>query len=493
VDETQFKIHYQSLLVNGGQDRRPSALVDIIIAMCMQYATSTMPAEAQGMLVEGKDALVAGRWHYWRGQKLLKYELDSPSLSTLQCHLLCAVYTCGGSFHNLMNSTVGLAVSTAYILGLHLDPPPTMAEKDREMRRRLWWAVYLMDSKSGMKLGRPFMLSSSYVMPSLPSDTLEAAASSGSMFAPIGQNATWLSYNLHTVELYMKVRTAYTAFFDQDIHLQKGQALWATHEAQNSSVEVLNAHAQSLHEWVGGIPESLKLKRQNNGQPLSTDFTSIILEPFTPPWLQRQRLLLEHTYHHLSLNLYRPFISFTLKPLANSIAEELAMRCTSHAIMLTMITHQALTESTLFDGWHEAFFCQWNAVMTLVGFVILFPSSTLSTQAKHAIQLAILVFDNFGAKFSVAANAAKIVRDLSVKLEVLARPSDLESNTAIIPQDYEINSSSLVSVDQALPSQDLFDALDFNLFDMAVDIDFWNSVDNLWPDVNNLSQFQVEI
>jgi hypothetical protein len=493
VDETQFKNHYQSLLVNGGQNRKPSALVDIIIAMCMQYATSTMPAETQGMLAEGKDALVAGRWHYWRGQKLLQYELDSPSLSTLQCHLLCAVYTCGGSFHNLMISTVGLAVSTAYMLGLHLDPPPTMPEKDREMRRRLWWAVYLMDSKSGMKLGRPFMLSSSYFMPSLPSDTLEAAASSGSMFTPIGQNATWLSYNLHTVQLYMKVRTAYTAFYDHESHLQERQALWPNHQAQNSGAEVLNAYAQSIHQWVDGIPESLKLKRQNNGQSSSTDFSSIVLEPFTPPWLQRQRLLLEHTYHHLCVNLYRPFISFTLKPLSDSISEELAMRCASHAIMLTMITHQALTESTLFDGWHEAFFCQWNAVMTLVGFVMLFPSSTLSYQAKHAIELAILVFDNFGAKFSVAANAAKIVRDLSVKIEVLKRSSDLEFNTATISQDFEVGSLSSVSVDQALPSQDLFNAPDFNLFDMAVDIDFWNSADTLWPDLENLSQFQAEI
>lgn len=493
VDETQFKNHYHSLLVNGGQDRRPSALVDIIIAMCMQYATSTMPAETQGMLVEGKDALVAGRWHYWRGQKLLKYELDSPSLSTLQCHLLCAVYTCGGSFHNLMNSTVGLAVSTAYMLGLHLDPPPTMPEKDREMRRRLWWAVYLMDSKSGMKLGRPFIISSSYAMPSLPSDTLEAAASSGSMFAPIGRNATWLSYNLHTVQLYMKVRTAYTTFFDQDIHLPEGQRLWINFEDQNSSAEVLKAHTQSLHQWVDGVPESLKLKRQTEGHSLSTDFTSIFLEPFTPPWLQRQRLLLEHTYHHLSVNLYRPFISFTLKPLADSIAEELAMRCASHAIMLTMITRQALTESTLFDGWHEAFFCQWNAVMTLVGFVMLFPSSTLFNQAKYAIELAILIFDNFGAKFSVAANAAKIVRDLSVTIEVLARTSDLESNTATIPDGFEVGSLSSVSADQALPSQGLFDAPDFNLFDMAVDIDFWNSVDTLWPDLDNLPQFQAEI
>lgn len=493
VDETQFKKHYQSLLMNGGQDRKPSALVDVIIAMCMQYATSTMPAETQGLLVEGKDALVAGRWHYWRGQKLLTLELDNPSLSTLQCHLLCAVYICGGSFHNMMDGTVGLAVRTAYMLGLHLDPPSTMPEKDREMQRRLWWAVYLMDSKACMKLGRPFMLSSSHAMPSLPSDTLEAAASSGSMFAPIGQNATWLSYNLHIVRLYIKIRTAYTDLYDHDIYLQGDRTLWANHEAQNSSAEILKAHTESFHEWVDCVPESLKLKRQNNGQPISTDFTSIILEPFTPPWLQQQRLLLEHTYHHLSVNLYRHFISFSLKPPAGSMAEELAMRCASHAIMLTIITHQALTESSILDGWHEAFFCQWNSVMTLIGFVILFPTSTLYSQAKHAIELATLVFDNFGAKFSVATNAAKIVRELFVKIEGLANSSQLEYNNLVVSQDFEANSSFSDSVGQGIPSHGLFDVPDFNLFDMAVDIDFWNSVDALWPDIDLSSQFQVEL
>jgi hypothetical protein len=158
LTETHFKKHYQSLWMTSGTTRRPSALVNIVIAMCMQYYFCTLPSESQGILVEGKDAMVAGRWHYWRGQALLTYELESPSISTLQCHLLCAIYLCGGSFQNRMENSVSLAIRVAYTLGLHIDPPSTMAEPDRELRRRLWWAVFLMDTKSGMKLGHPFML-----------------------------------------------------------------------------------------------------------------------------------------------------------------------------------------------------------------------------------------------------------------------------------------------------------------------------------------------
>lgn len=487
VHEAQFKQHYQSLWVNGGQSRKPSALVDIIIAMCMQYATSTMPTETQGSLVEGKDALVAGRWHYWRGQKLLEYELDSPSLSTLQCHLLCAVYVCGGSFHNLVDISLGLAVRTAYMLGLHLEPPHTMPETDREMRRRLWWAVHLMDSKVGMKLGRPFMLSSSHAMPSLPSDTLQVAASSGSTFAPIGNNATWLSYGLCLVQLYKKAREAHTAFFEQPILSRGSHALWTDHKAQDSSVEVLAAHAQSLHEWAESVPEALKMARQNNGLPLSVDFTALIIEPFTPPWLQRQRLLLEHTYHHLSINIYRPLISFGLKPLEGSKSAHIAIKCASHSIMLTRITHQALTESSVLDGWHEAFHCQWNAVVTLVGFILLFPHSNMFKEAREAVELAILVFDNFGAKFSVAANASKITRDLSVKIDIFSKHSQADGNLdgATAHFDDLLMFPTPMDQGQGVYSNDLVDTSTFNLFDMATDIDFWNNVDILWPDLDN--------
>ncbi|CAI7576550.1 unnamed protein product [Penicillium palitans] len=496
LDETGFKKHYQSLWVSGGKERKPSALVDVIIAMCMQYGISALPSDAQGSLVEGKDALVAGRWHFWRGQTLLTYELESPCLSTLQCHLLCAVYLCGGSFHNMLDNSIGQAVRTAYALGLHLDPPPSMPEQDREMRRRLWWAVYLMDSKAGMKLGRPFLLRDSHVMPFLPSDSLEAARMSGSGFAPIGNNSTWLSYNLHQTELYIKVRVAYTSFYDRDLQLRNGQTIWDDRHALEASAEVLFPHIQILKEWSNTVPDSLKLKRQNNGTPLSTEGTRLLFEQFAPLWLQRQRVLLEHSYHHLSVNLYRPLISFSSKPSLGSRAEEIAMRCASHAIMLSKITQQVLVETSILDGWHEAFHCQWNAAMTLIGFVMVYPDELLAIEARNAIGLAVDVFDNFGAKFSVAANAAKITRDLCAKVDFLAKHSQSQrdplNGVQTISMDDSMGISQGLSFDTSSGSYTNVLAPDLSLFDMAVDVDFWNNLDALWPEADNLFQFQSE-
>ncbi|KAL6232425.1 hypothetical protein BDW75DRAFT_247156 [Aspergillus navahoensis] len=496
LDEAQFKKHYQSLWIAGGKERRASSLVDIVVAMCMQYHTSTLPLASQGFLVDGKDALVAGRWHYWRGQTLLTYELESPSISTLQCHLLCAVYLCGGSFHNMMDSAVSIAARTAYILGLHVDPPPSMPEPEREMRRRLWWAVYIMDSKAGMKLGRPFRLSDSHAMPALPSDSFEAATMSGSTFAPIGENTTWLSFNLYHTKLYVTIRAAHISFFNTDFHLQDGQTIWDDPRALQASAEVLAQYTPRLEVWSDSVPDALKLLRQGNGKPFSTGGMPLLLEQFAPPWLQRQRVLLELAYHHLCINLYRPMISFSCEPSPGGLVEEFAMRCAAHAVSLSTITHQVLEETSILDGWHEAFYCQWNAAMTLIGVVMVYPYSPIAAEIKDAIGLAVAVFQNFGAKFPVAANAMKIIRCLLLKADLLAG-QDLNQNhneylaspeatlwddLSSLRREYPFNGNP---VPDTVDGNGNMGQSELDLLDLAVDVDFWNSVDMLWPEANN--------
>jgi hypothetical protein len=362
IDEAEFRKHYQTLWVASSKVRKPSALVDIVLAMCMQYAISSLPASKQGNLAENNDATIAGRKHYRRCQRLVTYELESPTISTLQCHLLCAIYLCGGSFHNMVDSSCGLAVRTAYMLGLHLEPPKTMPQQEQEHRRRLWWAVYLLDSKSNMKLGRPFLVQDSHSMARLPSDSLENAMVSGSTFGPLGDNATWLSFNLHKTTLYMVTRAAHTAFYDKDIGLHDGQTIWDDSQALKAAAELLEPYTKHLDEWVRGVPNALKTKRQNDGRPLSTDSSALEIEQFAPLWLQRQRLLLELTYHNLCLNLYRPFIPLVSAPLPGPSAEKTGVLCAAHAIAYTNIAHQVLSSTSILDGWHEVFQWQWKYV-----------------------------------------------------------------------------------------------------------------------------------
>ncbi|RDW82837.1 hypothetical protein BP6252_03949 [Coleophoma cylindrospora] len=484
IDEAEFKQHYQSLWMTSGNARKPSALVDIVLAMCMQYAISTLPVSEQGNIAGSTDATIAGRWLYRRCQKLLTYEMDSPSISTLQCHLLCAIYLCGGSFHNMVGTSSGLAVSIAYILGLHLEPPQDMPEREQEQRRRLWWAVALLDSKTSMKLGRPFLLHDSYTMPRLPSDSPQAAMLSGSTFAPLGDNATWLSFNLHNIKLYMAVRKAQTAFYDTDFGLRDGQIILDDYQALETCAELLLPHMKYLEEWVNGVPNALKTKRHNDGCPFSTDCSALEIEQFAPLWLQRQRLLLELTYHHLCVDLYRFFISLDSVSTSSLLVESMATACAAHAIALTKIANQVLSSTSILDG------C---ATITLVGFVFTYPQGLSTPLARNAIDLSAAVFDNFGAKFAVAVGAANIVRDLCLKVDFLAmqNQSQRASNREEAPitnyresheQVFLDNNSSMANLGNIDAGfYDMTYGSNEDLMDVALSVDFWGDLDTLWP------------
>ncbi|OBR13035.1 Thiamine repressible genes regulatory protein thi1 [Colletotrichum higginsianum IMI 349063] len=487
VNEAEFKKAYQALYVDvpPGHVRKPSALVDIVVAMCMQYGASTMPSGCQGRIVEDNDSTIAGRWHYRRAQALLAGEMESPTISTLQCHLLSALYVCGASFHNMADNIGGLAVRTAYMLGLHIDPSPTMAEAERQHRRRLWWAVYLLDSKIGMKLGRPFLLhSSSHAMPQLPDDQLGTSVLSGSTFAPIASNATWLSFSLHQLNLFRTVRAAHTALYSQDYGLTVDKTMWDDASSLEKAACQLSSHTLALDKWAENVPDALKTHRETQGCPLSTDGTALIFEQYAPLWLQRQRLLLELEYHHMCGNLFRPFVSFGSEPSQGSLAEAMAIRSVDHAIALSKITLQALSSTAILDGWHEAFQWQWNAAITLAGFILASPSHPSASPARNALDLTLSVFDTFGASFGTAANAAVVVRMLCEKIDIAASMSRSnaswdasEAASNDVPTGHGDSSTGDGfpdrMVDGSMDSLSTFGGQGFDFLQLAVGVDSW--------------------
>ncbi|CAM1505932.1 Fc.00g115690.m01.CDS01 [Cosmosporella sp. VM-42] len=494
LNEASFKEHYRSLWATGGDVRTPSALVDIVIALCMQYGVSMLPSTRQKLFMDDRDdATVAGRWYYLRCQRLLAYELESPSISTLQCQILCSIYLCCGTFQNMADSYCGMAVRTAYMLGIHLDPPESMSMKDRELRRRLWWALYVLDSKVGMKLGRPFLLHQSKVTPRLPGQNFEIAMQSGSGFSPLGDNVTWLSFNLEHAKLFRAARTAYTAFYGRDLDTQSAGSDVAVSE---KDAEFLESCMMETGKWANDVPGVLKTKRKNNGHSFSTDGSGLDIEQFAPLWLQRQRLLLELIYHHLCTNLYRPFICFD--PEQSSIkADKAAIKSALHSIALTNILHQVFSSTSVLNGWCEVFQWQWNAAMTLVGFVLAYPDGVTTAAARSGIDLAVVVLDIYGKSITVAKSAANIIRNLATKVDIFTqhRPgkqTSLMGNKKAeekIPIGYGTLTPDASQVSDGVESGLMFDDLNTaslqNVFNMAFDVDHWTDLNMLWPNGGN--------
>ncbi|RWA06437.1 hypothetical protein EKO27_g8669 [Xylaria grammica] len=479
LDEADFKKHYRSLATKPGQPRKPSPLVDIVIAVNMQV----------GMAVAQRNSARA-----------LPVTEEAPTLMTVQCHILSAMYTCFAGFQNMCHVALSLAVRSAHMIGLHTEPPSDLPFASQELRRRVWWTLYTFESKVCMKLGRPFYTDTDPTSCDLPAHDHEAASLAGSDFAHLDENATWLTFTLYQVKLAQAARKVHTAFYDKYSDFydgNTGQVIYDDPAALERYAEFLPTVMKPLDDWAESVPNSLRIKRSGDGRPFSTDRSSIVVEQFVPPWLQRQRLLLELLFHVNKSNLYRPFVCFPSTatestPLGNMCLSH-AASAAEHSVTLTRIFHHVVTNTDLLVGWHEPFQWQWNGALMLAGYLFACPTSDIAPSVREAIDLSIAVFEDFGRSFGTSLGAATLMRDLAIKIDFLAelmRGSNPQATT--LPSVPEPATEQFATGAEVVPSandipftQDLFaGSMDMK---MAYSVDNSGDLDMLWPPIGNVS------
>ena len=502
LHEAEFKEYYRSLWADPGQPRKPSALVDILLALCMQRGVAAMASVRGDKPVAFCDASIAGRQHFRRYRRLVQYEMESPTIATLQSHLLCTIYLGNGTFTNMADSEFVIAARTAYMLGLHKEPPPALPYRERELRKRLWWSLYMIDAKLGNNFGRPFQLYRSSAEPSLPEDGCHAVMESGSHFASPSGDTSWLSFHIQQIKLFITAREVHTAFYSKRLDIRDDQTIWDDPNVLEAHAQFMQPYLNTMEEWKNRIPSALKTRRQGNGEPLSTDGTAIDMEQFSPVWLQRQRVLLELMYHNLCVYQLRPFITFSSTP-SGPLAEQSALKSALHAITLTNLLHQVLTTSPIMAGWHEAFFWQWNAVVTLAGFVLAYPRSPSNPTARRAIDVAVTVFDMFTDSCLVSGGAADITRKLAAQVDLLMQlgqgVTGVASNGWVggAPTPGFVDGSLVATGLDAPGTSDGSMSLDFSdgsvasaqdVFQMVAAVDQWSGLDLLWPPGDTWSQ-----
>lgn len=504
VDEVEFRRHYASLWEPSKPYRKQSPLVDLVLALCLQYGYTFIPRDTSSDRDGASDdATMAGRWYYRRAQSLLTADLESPTITTVQSLIFSITYLCCASFQNMAHVTMAQAVRTAQILGLHLEPPADMPLAERELRKRIWWVLWTIEAKTSSKLGRPISADRSQFTVTLPSDNMEAASANGATLGAYG-NVTWLTYAVQMHKLVIAsfdIHQAIYTKYGEAITQSNTNSLYKDPQALESCAELLATRIPALKAWADQVPSDMKTPRRQGGEPFAIDRTPVDTDPLAPTWLQRQRICLELMYHTQFVNLCRPFVAFysnasTYTP----IAERHAAACVNHAIAHTLIMHQVVTETDFMGGWSEFFFWQWNAAITITGFILAYPIHPSTANARKALEKAVAIFDNFGGNFCVAADAAKITRDLMSKADLLAgrlRDGIAPGTTLdkVAGADATTNGGEVINMtDDGLAWLDPSEQNDPNYFsefmDWALSVDQFNSFERFFDSNNPADPFQ---
>jgi hypothetical protein len=441
LDEADFRAHHNSLWTVPWESRKTSPLVDIVLAICMQYATALLPLDLTSTTIsaeeKGKDAATAGRSYYRRCQSLLQEELEGPSIVTLQCRIFSVIYLSNAGSKNAAYAMLAMACRTGVIMGLHREPLNDLDENEKNKQRRLWWTVYILELKAVLELGRHMGINMSQVTARLP--TIEPESGTVSIPGRTASSGLTSSFttNLQWSRLILAWRSVYVTFYHKCADLlgpSHHKSLYENALALESCAEFLSTKMEYLKIWLRELPESLKAKRRAAGEPLSTDGTPLDFPPTLPFVQQRQQIFLELHYHSVAVNLLRPFICFSSPSRLNyPVTEAHAISCLEHAMMVTDIIHQALIETDLLHGWLETFHWLVNAFLSLIGYVISHPAGERTAKARISVKKALSTFDILSSSLAMASTYAKIARDLSAKADLLSDNLITESMTLDSP------------------------------------------------------------
>lgn len=430
LNEKEFREYYNSLWTNTFSPieakRKPSALVDSILALCVQYGTAFTVAHKPSADIEEADHVsFAGRELHRRSQKSLSCEYEAPTISTLQCLVYSVVYLINASLLNSGRQTLAVAVGIAYALGIQHEAIDNASAAQSSLRRRIWWTLFLLDSKICLEFGRPCLIDASNMTCDLPSSDLLEAADFGSSLSLAFADINWLAFHTQCIKLIVTVRTINISFYEKCSEVStahKGTDLYDNLDLLESCADHLLRSMKGLQDWVRNVPGALKTPRKGTGEPFSTARSAIELDPYLPLWLQRQRLLLELLYHNLTMSLHRPFIRFPSSCVATFQASvDHSVSCLSHAIVTTSILNQVLNEGEILNRWHQAYQSQWDAALSMLGFGLAHPVCPHSPSARRAIHTAIANFDTLAANSCfLATDAGSITRSLLDKIDLFA-------------------------------------------------------------------------
>jgi hypothetical protein len=458
--------------------RQACPLVDIVIALCIQFGSSYTATDALVMPDQ------PGYDFYLQSQQSLSSSLETPTFMSVQCYLLSAIYLLAFKQANSAHMMVRSAVAAAESLGLQFDDD---CDKDTRVNTdvsstnvgsRLWRCLVTLDTQISLDLGRPFAVAGTQAHDQTEPESDEIAKLAGPNFNFSGSSdINWLRFVHERQRLFQiarEIHTELTAVVEDALE-EIEQADFYQHPASREKcAKYLYEQLKRLKSWVEELPESLKTPRVQ-GVPFSVDRSKLNLSQTGPQWLQTQRLVLELDYHSLVIMLTRRFNSFLPTPAFGTFnSDNHCITSVNSGIMITLMLHQVLSGSEILAGLFQVVGWQRTAAFALAGFACGYPICPLSPTARKTLPQAARVFEMSGSRedaqlvHNLKTKCFEIVQAFCTRLGIATpatTPADTDKNTETVDESMEPSTYQVMSIgEEALVNAGFDNILDNELW-----------------------------
>ena len=418
LDRVAFETQYDAFWSTNGHQHDFAPLLDAVTALASQYAhgsdmVARIPRLGRLRCSYHGDVALAAFCYLRRSRTTIEQTgtMADPTLTAVQTYAFIIIYLLNAGQFETAYIMTGLAIRIACALGLQTTDYSAMhtdESADAERNRQLWGTLVWLDLRCCLELERPIAACCS-VVPILRASYNDVR----------GQ-----AHNLYQL-CHLKLTAAMIKVQQELQHCTAGDEVFGVVKGDRYP-ELFEVALTPLLEWRTEARcieafDSLRLNTDPSAKAKSGFSTQ-------PRWLQRLSTIISFRYHDYLHRFYRPFISSSssseLIEDGQSHAIQFARKCMDHAMTVTDIIHEALQASDLFYGCFELYIVQWNAVLSLIAFVLAHPNSLDMKTATEKLDMAMLVFEMGEHRHAVARRACFLTKRLRRCVVGFAGPSE---------------------------------------------------------------------
>lgn len=332
----------------------------------------------------------------------------NPSILVMQCYCYLVSYLLDSGQQQAAYNMVGLALRISQTLN-YMDSR-TGGYRECQHFRRIWWTLIHLDFRCSRHIGKPVTNNLKELMCLRPTREPEDRQISNGLLCH--------SESIRLTAAALLVNEAMDRF-EQD---PKSRDI--DRRAQNLSDNLL--HLQGWCDEIRNEPSLAHIQLDIPDVSGSQQEITIETEPMqssNPEMWVLLITMLRLQYHNVIMSLHRVFIQFPSSPLvpkSRPKADAHAATALNHALVIIGVSHQKLTTHEVLNGIRDIYQHIWNAVITIIGFMLAYPYCHRCTRSRKFLEFALVeIFDSADNENSIAVRAASLTRQLRGKVDTL--------------------------------------------------------------------------